>query len=56
VKLAKAAIARIQLKPWHPHVLEAMEATARLRAVIDPFIEQYASEIEGDVLPTLWRT
>lgn len=56
VKLAKIAIARIQLKPWHPHVLQAMEATAQLRTVIGPFLEQYASEIEDDALPSLWAT
>ena len=54
VGLAKEAIERIQSKPWQPHVLQAMKATAQLRAVINPFMEQYSSEIEDDALPSLW--
>jgi hypothetical protein len=51
---AAAAIARIQAPPWHPHVLQAMQATARLRELLTPFIDDYQSLEEGDVLPSLW--
>jgi len=52
---AKTAIARIQEPPWHPHVIEAMHATARLRDLISPFLADYASEHEDDELPSLWK-
>ena len=51
---AGAAIKRIQERPWHPHVLEAMHATAKLRTVIQPFLPDYESEHEHDTLPSLW--
>ncbi len=54
-EFAKAAIDRIQLKPWHPHVLEAMRATARLRDLVGPFLGDYESEHEDDSLPCLWE-
>ena len=53
---AAQAIRRIQTPPWHPHVLQAMAATAKLKAVIDPFLEDYASLDEDDALPSLWKT
>lgn len=56
VNHAKEAIARMQLKPWHPHVLQAMKATVRLREVVGPFLGEYASEVGDDVLPSLWGT
>ena len=51
---ARIAITRIQSKPWHPHVLEAMHATAQLRAIVEPFLSNYQSEHEEDRLPSLW--
>jgi hypothetical protein len=51
---AKSAIERIQHDPWHPHVLEAMHTTARLRTIIGPYLKDYASEHEDDALPCLW--
>jgi hypothetical protein len=53
---AAQAIRRIQTPPWHPHVLQAMAATAKLKAVTDPFLEDYASLDEDDALPSLWKT
>jgi len=52
---AQEAILRIQQPPWNPHVLEAMHTTARLRALIGPYVDDYASEHEDDLLPSLWE-
>lgn len=54
VRGAREAIARIQQPPWHPHVLQAMGATAQLRAVLAPFGGDYASQLAGDGLPSWW--
>lgn len=55
VEVASAAIERIQQAPWHPHVLESIHATRRVRDLIDPFVEDYASVLEGDSLPLIWQ-
>jgi hypothetical protein len=55
VAVAAEAIARIQTKPWNPHVLNAMRATAQIRELISPFTEDYASEHDDDALPSLWN-
>ena len=52
---ACAAIERIQSKPWHPHVMEAMHATAQVRSIVEPFLMSYQSEYEEDGLPSLWQ-
>jgi hypothetical protein len=54
VKLAAEAIDRIQGPPWHPHVLDAMRATARQRELLTPFLDDYQSVEDGDTLPSLW--
>ncbi len=53
---AREAVARIQSKPWHPHVMEAMNATAKLRTLLAPFLLDYQSEHEEDGLPSLWES
>jgi len=55
-RVAAEAVDRIQSPPWHPHVLEAMRATSRLRALVRPFLPDYASEIEDDPLPSIWES
>ena len=55
-RVAGEAIERIQSPPWHPHVLEAMRATAELSALVRPFLPDYASEIEDDPLPSIWES
>jgi hypothetical protein len=54
VALAEEAIARVQRPPFWPVVDEALGATAALRKVITPFLTDYATEIDGDELPSLW--
>jgi len=54
IERAAEAIDRIQQPPWHPHVLEAMKATARIRSVVEPFTADYASQLDDDSLPSLW--
>ncbi len=49
------AIQRIQAPPWHPHVLQAMEATLKLRGLLGGFLEDYQSLEDGDGLPSLWH-
>jgi len=51
---ANLAIERIQQDPWHPHVIEAMHTTARLREIVGPYVNDYSSEHEEDSLPSLW--
>ena len=53
--VAKEAVNRIQDKPWHPHVIRAVHATARVRDLVDPFLGDYASILDGDGLPSLWE-
>lgn len=54
VRLAAQAVARAQGLPWWPALSAAMQATADLRAVIDPFLDDYASEHADDPLPPWW--
>jgi hypothetical protein len=54
VAIAKEAIVRIQQSPWHPHVSEAMTATAKIRSLIQTFVGDCASEIPNDPLPSIW--
>ncbi|MCB9682203.1 MAG: hypothetical protein H6733_12120 [Alphaproteobacteria bacterium] len=54
VQLAHAAVARVQQPPFHPHVAQAMTATAALRDVVAPFLDSYATELDDDELPSLW--
>ena len=54
VGLARDAIERIQSAPWDPHVVRAMQATAQLRSLVEPFVSEFHSEHEADPLPPLW--
>ncbi len=54
VALTEEAIVRMQQPPFHPHVIEAMHATAKLREIVRPFTTDYASQLEEDLLPSLW--
>lgn len=54
VRIGAEAIARAQLPPFAPALDEALAATAALRAVVTPFLSTYATEFEGDTLPSLW--
>jgi hypothetical protein len=54
VRLAAAAIDTSRLPPFQPAVDDALRATAAIRGVLGPFLPDYATEIEGDALPSLW--
>lgn len=54
VAIARAAIATSQAPPLSPALDEALAATAALRAIVRPFLADYATEVEGDTLPSLW--
>jgi hypothetical protein len=40
--------------PWAPALQRALQATAALRAAMEPFLAHYQTDIEGDTLPSLW--
>lgn len=54
VALAAEAIERAQGEPWAGPMGAALEATRQARALLEPFVEDYRSEQEGDPLPLLW--
>lgn len=55
VRGAAEAIARAGGAPWAEPISEALRATAAVRALISPFLREYATEIPDDSLPSLWR-
>jgi hypothetical protein len=54
VTLARRAIAASQAAPFAPTLDDALAATAALRASLAPFLRDYATELDGDDLPSLW--
>lgn len=54
VALARVAWARAHGEPWARPLAEALEATARIRGVVAPFLADYQSDLAGDALPSLW--
>jgi hypothetical protein len=54
VAIASRAIATSQRPPFAPAIDEALAATAALRAAATPFLRHYATELDGDDLPSLW--
>jgi len=54
VALAAESIARSAGRPWQPALDEALRATAALRDALRPFLADFAPDIEGDALPSLW--
>ena len=55
VRNAHEAVARIQQPPWHPHVMQAMAATAQMSDLLTPFMEDYQSVTDDDTLRSLWQ-
>ena len=53
-RLLAPAVALAQQEPWHTALQDALSATARLRDAVAPFLADYASEVDGDTLPSLW--
>ena len=54
VLLARQAIERSKGEPWAGPIEKALEATRQIGGCVAPFLEQYASEVAGDTLPSLW--
>ena len=52
--LAREAVARTRQPPFHPHLHDALAATAKMAQIVAPFLNSYATEVEGDTLPSLW--
>jgi len=52
--LAEEALARAGGPPWGRVLQEALAATARMRALVEPFLATYASDRPEDALPSLW--
>jgi len=53
-RLAAEAIARAQGEPWAGPVDRALDATRQVGCCVSPFLEIYATEVDGDSLPSLW--
>lgn len=54
VALAREAWLRAQGPPWGEALDHALRATARIRAIVGPFLSDYQTDVPGDVLPSLW--
>ncbi len=54
VRIGCDAVARVQRPPFWGPLSAAMEATARIRAVVAEFEGDYDSELPDDPLPLLW--
>jgi hypothetical protein len=52
--LAREAYGRLTAPPLKEPVADALRATAALRAVVTPFLSDYATDIADDPLPSLW--
>jgi hypothetical protein len=55
VALARVAVRRADGEPWKAPMHEALVATRRLREALDPFLVDYATDLENDPLPSLWE-
>ncbi len=56
VALAREAVERSQGEPWQPHLDQALQATARIKDVLEPFLPGYVTDLPDDPLPSLWAT
>jgi hypothetical protein len=54
VAVARRALSTAELPRFAP-VHEALAATRALRAVVAPFLSDYATELDDDPLPSLWE-
>ncbi|TVQ88773.1 MAG: hypothetical protein EA397_16380 [Deltaproteobacteria bacterium] len=53
-QLLPPALARTQQEPWWSALDQALRATAAIRSIVAPFLEDFQSEHEGDTLPCQW--
>lgn len=54
MRLFEAARVLVREEPWWSTLQDALDATAQIKAIVAPFLEVYATEVEGDALPSLW--
>ncbi len=56
IELAKKAIARVDTKPWSPHLTDALDATAALAATLRAFTEAKTARADASTgaLASLW--
>lgn len=54
VALARVAVDRAQGDPWGRHLESVLRAHAAIRAQVEPFLGDYATDIPDDSLPSLW--
>lgn len=54
LRLFEAARALVQEEPQWSALQAALEATATMKAVVEPFLQDYATELDEDALPSLW--
>jgi len=54
IQTAAVSIQRVQSPPWSPHVLQAMQATANLRSITAPFMDDYQTTVDKDELRSWW--
>ena len=55
VRLAHDAILRVQQPPFFPTIDQALADTARMRAVVAPWMDAYCTDLDDDGgLPSIW--
>lgn len=54
-ELVQAAILRAKQPPFAGPISRALNATAAIRSELEPFLANYETEIEDDLLPSLWE-
>jgi hypothetical protein len=54
IELAALAIERAKGPPWGETLQAALRATAAIRGITAQFLSDYATDLEGDALPSLW--
>lgn len=52
--LTRPALERARQERWARPLQAALAATAALKATATPFLDDYATEVEDDILPSLW--
>lgn len=50
----KHALARARKAPWGEPLLDALRATRDVKRLVQPFLSDYATDVEGDTLASWW--
>ncbi|MFM2163086.1 MAG: hypothetical protein RLZZ383_2598 [Pseudomonadota bacterium] len=54
VRIARGVWPAVDAPPFAPHLDHALATTAAIRGLVQPFLPDYATEVDGDLLPSLW--